>query len=99
MAPEKGVVPPGLKPKEAVKVPKDLFKKLPDEIKALLKKLNDARESGDKEAQRKVRMELRKKGFYLSNIENGGKAPETTEKPKKAAPAKEEKDEEEEDDD
>ena len=98
MAPQKGVVPKGLVPKEPVKVPKAIFKTLPKDIQQLLIKLNEAREAGDKEAQRKIRMALRKKGFYLSNIENGGGAPAKKEnpKPKKEAISVDEDEDEEE---
>lgn len=82
-APEKGKVPPGLKPREPVTVPKAVFKSLPEEVQKLLKKLNDARENGDKDAQREIRKILRTKGFYLSNIEAGGAKPERAAKPKK----------------
>lgn len=82
-APEKGKVPPGLKPREPVTVPKAIFKGLPEDVQKLLKKLNDARENGDKDVQREVRKTLRTKGFYLSNIEAGGGKPERAAKPKK----------------
>ncbi|MFQ5887577.1 MAG: hypothetical protein ACE5HY_02640 [Candidatus Hydrothermarchaeales archaeon] len=100
--PEKGKVPPGLKPREPVKVPKDVFKTLPADVQKLLKDLNAAREEDNKDKQREVRKALRAKGFYLSNLEDGGAPPEKKAKKAETAKAKatavvEEDDEEEED--
>lgn len=102
---KKGAVPSGLKPREAVKVSKEVFARLPKEVQEILVKLNEAREKGDKTAQREARKALRAKGFYLSNIENGGVAPEKkeksakTEKSEAKAETKAEADDDDEDED
>lgn len=97
--PEKGKVPEGLRPKEPVLVPKAVFKSLPRETQLLLTQLGEAREAEDKEEQRKLRIALRKKGFYLSNLEEGGGKPEAAAPVKgkaKSAPVETEEEEEEE---
>jgi hypothetical protein len=62
----------GLVPREPVKVPKDIFKAAPKEVRELLTKREAAQAKGDKKALRKIRMALRAKGFRLSELTTAG---------------------------
>lgn len=58
----------GLVPREPVVVPSSVFKKQSPEIQKLLKMRDKLQASGDKKGLRKLRAELRKKGFKLSSL-------------------------------
>jgi hypothetical protein len=58
----------GLVPREPVTVPKDVLKAQPKEIQALLKQRDALQAAGDKKGLRKIRMQLRSKGFKLSEL-------------------------------
>jgi len=81
--PQKGVVPKGLVPREPVRVPKDVLAKASKPVRLLIKTLNEQREIGDKEGQRKTRAALRKEGFRLSSLSSAN--PQTKAPKKKAA--------------
>ena len=83
--PQKGVVPKGLVPREPVQVPKDVLAKASKPVRLLIKTLNEQREKGDKEGQRKTRAALRKEGFRLSSLSSANPQTEKAPKKKKAA--------------
>jgi hypothetical protein len=66
--PPKGVVPPGLVPREPVKIPKGMLKTLDPAVQKLLSQREKLLAAGDKKGLRKIRMQLRKAGFRLSEI-------------------------------
>lgn len=63
--------PGNLVPREPVKVSEAVMKGQSKEIRALLKKREELQAAGDKKGLRKLRAELRKKGFRLSNLPGG----------------------------
>ena len=65
---KKGAKKGNLVPRTPVAVPKDVLKNSDKEIRSLLKQRDEAIAKGDKAAQRKIRMALRKKGFRLSEL-------------------------------
>lgn len=58
----------GLVPREPVKVSKDVFKGQSKEVQKLLKQREELQAKGDKKGLRKLRMQLRAKGFRLSEL-------------------------------
>jgi hypothetical protein len=58
----------GLVPREPVKVPSEVLKAAPKEVRKLLKQREELQAKGDKKGLRKLRMQLRKAGFRLSDL-------------------------------
>lgn len=86
-----------LVPREPISVPKDVVAGLSEEVRKLLKQREKLLAAGDQKGLRKVRMQLRKAGFRLSDHAGKGdkiaNAAKATAKPAKARPAASDDDE------